>query len=589
MFPPLMLSSIGLVLALCWSLPFNLVWHTYPISTFYAESLAFFLWAVLVGLLVIAVGQRDRQLLQPPRAVLAPLGFIAVLMLQLWLLPLTQPLMVVIGVLYGLAMITAMHAGFWASRLGWRAVLMRWSAYALVAGGLFSVFCLFVQAARLEAHFSWVVAQFTGVQERRLFANMYQPNHVATYLSFGCAATLYLWHLRRIRWPVWLLTTLLLCAGQALTVSRTPWVQVVVIAAFGLWLGRDEFQPRRVPPRRAARWLVPLSLPVMLAVATQGVLWLNDRFAWQLAGTAIERFGEHSQIVGRLAIWRYALAIFFRHPWLGGGWGEFINQQFLLADHLGSVEMANNAHNVVLDVLAKTGLIGALLILVPLLFWLWRALRSTCDAPGVFALLLIGVLSVHAMLEYPQQYAFFLLPVMFLIGFTEPRTLLRVKPDITWGFHVGVVISAMAVLGYLYQDYQRVEVAYEAGRIEAYRQHPARFFTSYGDYAVTESLVLDSNQLDAKIAAHRQALTLGASNVLIERYVVLLALAGRDESALLNVARLKSLAGAAFAMEYRNLLRLCRAQGDRLQPFVRQLEQRYGTPPSAKRSSAAPG
>lgn len=578
LFPPLLLLSIGLTLALCWIVPFNLVWHTYPVSTFYAECAAFILFMLLAAQLLAASLRQDARLLQVPRAVAMPVGFALVLALQLAILPLTQPLFNIVGLIYALGMVVTMCAGFWAARMGWREALSRWSAYALIAGALFATFCLVIQAFHLEPRVSWLVARYTSQTGRRLFANMYQANHLATYLAFGCGAAMYLWHLRRIGIVVWALLSFVLCTALALTVSRAPWLQLTLIALAGLWLAS---RPAPGLPRRegiVTRWAPPWLLLPLFYGATQLVLHANVWLDLQLGGSALNRFEQTGQLLPRLAMWRYAWAIFEKFPWLGAGWGEFIHQQYLLADRLGTVEMANNAHNVVLDLLAKTGVAGLLLVAVPLLAWLWRVLRGPQHAPAIFAMMLLGVLGIHAMVEYPQQYAFFLLPAMFLIGLAETRAMPKIGPGVVTAFHLGALASGVALLIYVVQDYQRTEVAYRAGQLERYRHHPATFLAEYGDYALTSLLPLNKDRLAAKIAQHEQALTLGASNTLIRRYIVLLALAGRDEQALVNVARLKSFSGDEFAEQYALLLDMCTAQGSALADFRARLFDKYGPP-----------
>ncbi|GAB3625403.1 polymerase [Pandoraea terrae] len=576
MFPPLLLSLIGLTVGLIWAWPYNLVRHTYPISTFYSESLCFALFVVLTVLLMIAVQRRDARQLQTPRIALMPLGFLAVVLLQKALIPTELPTLQATAVLYGLAMLAAVHCGFWAAQLGWRDAMMRWSAAALTIGGLYAVGAQLMQAFHLEPSLPWLVAQYTVKVARRLFGNMYQPNHLATYLSLASAGAFYLWYLRRLPGWAWVPIAAALDIGIALTASRTPWLQLGLLAAAGLWMVWLERAETPHTMRRALRWWVPVAILPLMAVMTEGVHWADAAFHLQLEGSAMERLQQAGQVSGRLNLWRYGWGIFEQHWLFGAGWSNYLDAQFALASTLGPVEMADNAHNAVLDMLAKGGIIGVIMVFVPLLFWCVRAVRGLKSAPVTLAFILLGMLAVHAMLEYPQHYAFFLLPAMFLLGFAETRAFERIKPAA-----VGTVNALIAVLGcvmlvYLHLDYRRAEVAYRAGQIEAYRSNPARFFAPYGDYAVTGALQLDRDSLDEKLAAHRQAMALGAGATMIKRYVVLLALAGRDDEALEDVRRLKNYNSGWFDREYAALVAMCRAQGEALKPFTKKLTREFG-------------
>ncbi|ODP33372.1 hypothetical protein A9762_19505 [Pandoraea sp. ISTKB] len=569
---------IGLTMALIWALPYNLVKHTYPISTFYSEALTFSLFALLGVLSMIAVWQRDARVLRMPRVTWMPLAFVAVVLIQRATMPTELPQLMMTALLYGVAMIVAVNAGYWLAQLGWRGVLMRWSAVALTLGGLYAVGAQIVQAFHLEAHVPWLVAKYTVTVARRLFGNMYQPNHLATYLSLASAGAFYLWYQRKL--PAW--AFLIACAaydiGICLTGSRTPWLQLALLSAFGLWLVWMERSEETRNMRRSMRWFAPVALLPLLALVTMFVGWANVAWGLQLDGSAVARMQQAGQVTGRLNLWEYGLAIFREHWFFGAGWSNYIDAQFALVDKLGPVEMADNAHNVLLDLLAKTGIVGTLVVLLPLAFWFVRAVRGIKTAPIALAFVLLGMMAIHALLEYPQHYAFFLLPAMFLLGFCETKPIESVSSTATGAINGVIVLFACVAIPWLYGDYQRVEVAYRAGKIEAYRTDPALFFAPYGDYAVTGALYLNRDQLDEKLAAHREALALGAGPTMIKRYVVLLALAGRDDEALLDIQRLKNYNSRIFEGQYAALVRMLREQGDDLKPFVKRVIETYGRP-----------
>ncbi|VVE02214.1 PglL family O-oligosaccharyltransferase [Pandoraea fibrosis] len=578
LFPPLLLSLIGLTVALIWALPYNLVKHTYPISTFYSEALTFSLFGVLGLLAMIAVWQRDGRVLRMPRVTWMPLAFVAVILVQRAVMPTELPQLMMTALLYGVAMIVAVNAGFWLAQLGWRNALMRWSAVALTLGGLYAVGAQVVQAFHLEGNVPWLVARYTVTVARRLFGNMYQPNHLATYLSLASAGAFYLWYLRKLPAWLWLIACAAFDIGICLTGSRTPWLQLALLSASGLWLvWMERAEPTR-NMRRSMRWFVPVAILPLLALVTMFVGWANVAWGLQLDGSAVARMQQAGQVTGRLNLWEYGLAIFRGHWWLGAGWSNYIDAQFALVDKLGPVEMADNAHNVLIDLLAKTGIIGTLAVLVPLAFWFVRAVRGIKAPPIALAFVLLGMLAIHAMLEYPQHYAFFLLPALFLLGFCETKQIDSVSSTATGAIHGVILLFACVAIPWLFQDYQRVEVAYRSGKIDTYRTDPALFFAPYGDYAVTGALLLSRDQLDEKLAAHREALALGAGPTMIKRYIVLLAIAGRDDEALEDIRRLKNYNSAIFPGQYAALVRMLRAQGDDLAPFVKRVIEVWGRP-----------
>ena len=71
---------------------------------------------------------------------------------------------------------------------------------------------------------------------------------------------------------------------------------------------------------------------------------------------------------GRVELWKQAISLFVEHPILGIGWGGFANS---VSESYRSVHgQVYNAHNIYLQFLAETGIIGTLII-VSCLVWLF--------------------------------------------------------------------------------------------------------------------------------------------------------------------------------------------------------------------------
>ncbi|WP_244190931.1 O-antigen ligase family protein [Ralstonia mannitolilytica] len=106
----------------------------------------------------------------------------------------------------------------------------------------------------------------------------------------------------------------------------------------------------------------------------------NAAWALDLPSSMGERF--HQGVGLRSFLWKHAWHMFCAHPWLGGGWGDYAWNQFVQTDTLGHVEMSMNAHNIVLDLLAKIGAVGLLAVLVPFAWWAFD-LRKRLRRPKV--------------------------------------------------------------------------------------------------------------------------------------------------------------------------------------------------------------
>ncbi|RAS37853.1 O-antigen ligase [Paraburkholderia bryophila] len=575
------LSLILLSLALM--LPYAVVNHTYPIPTFYAEFTALALHLLTgAGVVLMVASARPRVTFASPVVALVPLLFGLVVVAQSVLLPVTQPSMNWLGGGFLLAAFMAVHAGYGFARVKLDETALRWAAGALILGGLFAVFCQVIQLFHLETRVSPFVVAYNITVERRPFGNMAQANHLATYIAFAMAGALFLVQTRRIAVGIWFLVSTIFAVGLALTVSRGPWLQMGVIVVAGFWMAFAQTRSEPLLRRSNRQWLVPIVLALLFVVVNALIRWANVRYHLELGQSAAERFKDAGQIAPRLALWKYGWTMFKTHPLLGVGWGEFPSYQFALAKNLGGVEIANNSHDIFVDLLAKTGLIGFAIVLFGLVTWLVRVVRAPHSAARVFGIALIGVLVMHALVEYPQQYMFFLLPAMFVFGLLETRSLRFVPARLSFGAFAVVVFGGLAALYPVYRDYARAEVLYYGSRpAEQYRADPSFLFQAWGEYGLATLLPMNAMDLQHKLAMHRQALALLPGETVLRRYAVLQALSGDTVAAFDTVERLK-----IFALELNDwpsqlgyLYELCDEQKT-LTGFKAELMKRYGVPPS---------
>jgi hypothetical protein len=298
---------------------------------------------------------------------------------------------------------------------------------------------------------------------------------LATVIVLALLGTYQVWRERTLNASVaWALATWLL-AGLAMTQSRTGVLNALLVAgAVALW------QRHRGGP--AVRWPL-LSLLVWLLVAFVGFAALASPADGQSTGL----LGNRSDIGTRPAAWQMALRAIAAKPLFGHGWGQSFLAQWTQTLNVAPVhEVLLSAHNLLLDLALWAGLPAAMIVLTGMVVWFRVGLRRTTDEGSQLLMLVVVVLAVHALLEYPLAYAFFLLPLGLALGaFGERvgfRVLFRTPPMAVWALLGACAAGLMLTV----RDYTRVEHSYRNLLYEK-----AHLVGDY-DRAPPQVLVLDS-------------------------------------------------------------------------------------------------
>ncbi len=344
----------------------------------------------------------------------------------------------------------------------------------------------------------------------RAVGNLRQPNHLSSLLLWALVATVALQQARLLATVAAAALAALLVFGVVLAASRTGAVGVLLLAAWGVV---DRRLDRRV------RWVLG-ALPLMYAVG-----WLAMT-AW--AGQQEQVFGAQARIAEgalattRWAIWSDALTLIARNPWLGVGVGE-LNFAWTLTPFANrSGEFFDHTHNLPLQLLVELGIPLGTLVTAVLAWELWRAFAASREAAGAegtalrAAFMMLLIMALHSMLEYPLWYAYFLLPTAFLLGLCLGRA-----PDVAPTVEPPpprppktrplVVASLLMMLGGFATvlDYLTVVPIFEppayaaplAERIA--RGQRSILFAHHADYAAATTAARPADQLDAiERAAH---------------------------------------------------------------------------------------
>jgi hypothetical protein len=415
--------------------------------------------------------------------------------------------------------------------------------WSFVLTGIASTGIALYQWLRLEG--LGVLVYGLSPENGRACANFGQPNQFATFLLFSLASALWLYERRRIHITAVIATAVMLCIGITLAQSRAASLSAMVMLLFqGLAIGRARLRVSRT---------ILLSIALLLFAGAMMLPHLAE-----FTGTQTRNPSEHAAPGTRLLHWTMLLDAIAQSPWVGYGWNQVpVAIARVAQEHPSPHEFISYSHNLLLDLAIWNGIPLAALVLVVGATWVVRRIRQSTDAESVYILSVVGVLLVHSMFEFPFAYAYFLLPVAFLLGALEAK---HEPSGITVPRKAAATVVAASglVCIWICIEYVRFEEDFRALRFETARVGREAVSQAGPDavlltqlaalnrYARTEAardLSVDQMRLNRLVAER-----FGAPQVLL-RYAIQAGLNEQPEQARLSLVRLCKLYPEATCYE----------------------------------------
>ena len=529
-------------------IPFLQPRHMPPIGTFYDEWLAFALGLAAIG---FAAGDRRNSATHVPVLawclVLFSL-FLFVRALGAWQGYFQSPLLWSLYVIFAAALVILGHA--LATRFGQERVC-DFLASVLLAGALANSLAGVLQIMGIPKEIDSFVSNLRGI---RATGNLGQANLYANYIALGEASLVYLFARARLGRMAAFTGGILLVGAASLAASRGTILYSAAFAFLGfiaISRQKDE-RARRVgyaslalgASAIAMQWLVPAGMN-LLGFHLESGFRRNESF--ESEGT-IRDEAMHL----RLVAWNVAYQLFMNSPWFGVGPDGFAGAAFAagLPPEMSGNGVWTSPHNLLLHLLAETGLVGTAFVVFGLVAWLLRAgsrFWRHPDARHWWLLGCVGVECLHAMLEYPFWYAHFLALTALIMG-------VGTRADNGHGVELQtnglrVVFASCAAVGTIligvhlaaYFDFDRASPV-AAGRslasdgdIERDRDSLKRLsgtlLAPHAELWLFLALPFDAGNSAEKIALGERVLQFWPSRVVVVRQSIFLALAGRREEA----------------------------------------------------------
>ena len=429
--------------------------HYAPWASTYHNASSFTAGLLLIGALLSA---RPALHVKSPRVIVFILALCCIPALQYFT-----------GILYfgGDALISSLYLlGFAAMLLtGYnlaqaqtlRPTLIDWIAGALIIAAIASVWLALYQWLLQPSSF-WIADL---PPNGRPFANLGQPNQLATLLSMGLAAILFFYEKHLLHRLSSSLLALLLLFGITLTQSRTPWLMAIFFVV--LWLWKFDSAARRLPRIWALAWVAVFVGFIFALPHLAQWLQLGDTTSVAKRAQAMERWDLYVQFYQAI----------IHGPLWGYGWQQVSTAQVAITPLYPVAIYTEYTHNILLDLLIWNGPVLGTIIIVAVTYYLLRLAFLARSTENLFVVMAVGFFLLQSMLEYPHAYAYFLLPVGLLIG-----TLQADFPCKTWCIPRWCVliflIFSVGLYAVIWQEYRVIEEDYRLLRFEQTRVGPLK-------------------------------------------------------------------------------------------------------------------
>ena len=350
-----------------------------------------------------------------------------------------------------LLVVLACHMG---AQLQRKPTLLPWLLYALVAAAVLNAAQGLLQWFGLVGElYRWVVEP---EQRGIAYGAFRQRNLFATFLCVGVVGVVWLVYLRRLTEGMAWFFLLILMLSVAASGSRTGVLEAATLAALAiLW--------RKQLPRAVTRLMVG-----QLALLGLSMLFLPIAAGWH--GIEFTSSASRVALVGRDArwmIWDNAIALIAERPWTGWGWREMGYARYVTLLDNRFDGLLEHAHNLPLQLALEFGLPVAVLVCGVAAWAIYRAKpwRIHTDSKPFAWVILLLIVGIHSMLEYPLWSTGFLFLAGLCVGYLLPITPLGSPATVgqVWALRwaklsaVGLLVLSLVA----WQQYAKVLLIYK--------------------------------------------------------------------------------------------------------------------------------
>lgn len=269
-------------------------------------------------------------------------------------------------------------------------------------------------------HLEFYVYGIMQLYGNRPYANFGQPNNLATFLILGFLGGLYLFEKGKINSKTYIFYGCFILFAITLTQSRTSWIVFIFVLIYFYY--KSSLYGQQFKLKFYKLFILALGYFIFSGYLFSYIsnwIEINTRVDIVHTFSIAERTSSGYE---RFGMWLQILHAISQRPWLGYGWNQ-TSIAVVESIQFNTVHIwFNSAHNILLDILVWNGIpLGGGIILYNII-WLFWLNKNAKDITSIIAILMISAILIHAMFEFPQRYACFLLPMGFLLGVIQAQT-----------------------------------------------------------------------------------------------------------------------------------------------------------------------
>lgn len=304
-------------------------------------------------------------------------------------------------------------------------------------------------------------------ESTRPYANMAQPNQLATLLLCGLLGIGWIWNKRYLPSSIALIASAWILWGIALTESRTA---LLTLSAGIIYLSL--VKPKYLGKKEIISAQILFLIFILFLFQKTA---LANFFGQSIPLSLIERSSGEL----RIPIWKMSLEASLHHPWLGYGWGRSNAGYFEVYENYKQIFeniYFEKSHNLILDLILWAGWPIAIGLTALGCFWLRRAARAVDSLDRLLVLMALCAFLAHAMLEFPLHYGYFLWPFFVLAGSISDHA----KSDCEYFIKIssiyahGIMLSLVVFVILVTIDYFKVEETFTDLRFQVARVGPQK-------------------------------------------------------------------------------------------------------------------